>query len=773
MEDFIQYMKRNIRYAAKNVFPKFFEFLPFFIALLVIQTSLYTVFITNSTNKQHQIDYLAEQYDYDIVIEDLTANEYGYINEHLDYQSMMKRRSFESYYAEQASVEEGGDYRFYVTLRDGTEISDFMSEHIEGFLKNPDQVTLKTSPRYEYQTSLSQAKEKTSLILLTVLLSALSVAAIIALYSVRINHNKFLYGIYSTFGANMKRLVTTSVFEMMLLSCLSLLISTPLSYLLALASYAKWDITPVLSLKTVVNVIVANFIIAILSSLLPMKLVASKTPLSLITSQDNANYVSSPRKSFNFLKKSFPRGYEMSSTWRYRKYYVKLLLSSILFCAVFICGAYVSHMYQQNLNSPILEFTVENRSHAALETQQDDMNFLYTTISEVEGVDYVSYHVSESATANNSFMLLSEEASNNSSGDKLPLIGLEPFPESMHDVYPSFHKQGYSSATNSFQYLYIDQNTITEYEERYRIEGDASRVLTDEKAVMINGDIFNDEKYSFKIGDTVLIARYVATEAPITASVFDTVGYLRNMLESNVYTFEEYTVAAILYDYDQSGKAFTVGMNAKAFEENTSLEPVPKSMDIHLESDISFDEANAVDDELTSLFYYMGEEYACDRTNAFTGRELNRHTSKQIFLYVLSSLVLLLCPVVWFFSQSMFFKKRKTELDVLRFFGAKESKIANVFKVLSIVLFVVAFVLTVLISIPVIFLIYKLMNQWLPSTGFVHSTLRYYFQIPPLALAVCAITSAICGWLSSMIPYKISCRMPNDINFKTKKEKHT
>ena len=47
----------------------------------------------------------------------------------------------------------------------------------------------------------------------------------------------------------------------------------------------------------------------------------SRSPVTnLIVTEDNSNLVTSPRRSFDFFKLTFPVKYEFASMWRFRKY---------------------------------------------------------------------------------------------------------------------------------------------------------------------------------------------------------------------------------------------------------------------------------------------------------------------------------------------------------------------------------------------------------------------------------------------------------------------
>ena len=148
MENFLKYVKSNTKYAAKSVFHNFKEYLPFFAALFIIQCIFFTIFITTATNAKNTEEKLYQQFDYDVVISGLDYNQTLVPERQLYIQSFMKNRMFESYRIEQAPEIEGGDYRIYVTMREGEDLDFFIDSYINKPLNSPDNIRVTTSPLY-------------------------------------------------------------------------------------------------------------------------------------------------------------------------------------------------------------------------------------------------------------------------------------------------------------------------------------------------------------------------------------------------------------------------------------------------------------------------------------------------------------------------------------------------------------------------------------------------------------------------------------------------
>lgn len=758
MEKLWNYIKVNTKHAAKTVFRKFKEYLPFLAALFVIQCVLFSIFITKATNSKNTANTLYEKFDHDLVVSGLTPAQSIEADNILYIQSLMKKRCFESYKIEQASLEEGGDFRIYVVMRDGEEVEQFVDYYIKDMLGDPSNIEVRTTPLYEYKSSINTDMPNIFLILAICLISVIAVTAI---YSIRINSQKFMYGIYITFGANLGRLISSAVFEMMVLAVLLFIPSALFTYLFAYFAYLPFSITPVISLKIILRVFLCVLLISIAGVYLPMKLVSRKTPLSLISSNDNSNYVSSPQRSTNLLGKTFPKHYEFLSMWRFRKYYVKLILSSVIFTSIFICGFYVSDMYTLAKNQPIQEFVVLNQSTATPKNQMDDINFLHDTISKMDNVSAVTWSSSTSASELSSFVITERSVLRSSSGIYTSINNLSPEDPIMQEKYDEYKDSGYNTVTNSFKYSAFNERNLAYIEKNYKVEGDIYSVLNDEKTVIVSDEIFNTKNVNFKVGDKIIVSKHMENISSYDGDYFDSVGLLEHLVEDNTYEFYEFTVGAVIKDYGDTEGRFTIGMNETDYRTVTNNRAVPKTVDVMLDPNTSITEANELDKELSSLFYYMGSEYRLTRTHSVVEHNITLEENQSVFVVFLSYLVLVMCPVVWFFSQFAFFGKRKNELYVLKAYGAREKNISKIFIYSGAVVSLLGFLISIIMSLPMSFVIYKAMSSWLPSLGFGSAGINYKFYLSPIALLLSAFIAAISGFLSAYLPYKLSITKNN------------
>ncbi len=760
MEYLFEYIKSNTKYAAKSVFGKFKEYLPFLAAFFVIQCVFFTLYITSATNSTNAKEEITGRFDSDVVISGMTYNQSIEIEKRLFIKSLSKNRTFENYRVEKADDTDGGDYRIYVVMREGAELDVFTKYYVTQTLGEVDNVKVETTPLYDFKLS-SNSFSDTPPLLLVLAICLISVVAVIALYAIRINNQKFMYGIYITFGANLKKLISTAVFEMMLLAVLSFLPAAGLTYLFAYIAYSTFGIVPIISFSVFIKVLISVLIISIAGAYLPMKLVSKKTPLSLISADDNSNLCASPSRSTKLLKKSFPRGYEIMSIWRFRKYYVKLLLSSVVFTSVFICGFYISDMFVMNVSKPIEEFGIINRSEANYDVQTDDLKFLYDEISGYDNVKDIKWNVDKKASEINALVLMSSKNAKSATGLINSTVSADCISENMQTAYDSYKSDGYTNVTNSFKYSAFNKMSLDYIAENFKVEGDVYSVLNDKNTVIVSEEIYNSPKFDFEVGDKIILTKHIQKLALFEGDYFDTVGVLQHLVEQNEHIFYEYTVGAVIKNYGDSEGCFTIGLNENDYTEISGNTHVPRKLDILLLPETTVEEADEINDKLISLCYYMGSDYDLFRSNQILSKSITRQENQHVFAILLSSLVVIMSPVVWFFSQSMFFNKRKKELFVLRAFGTKEEQISRLFTHSGGIMAIAGFVLATLMSIPASYIIYMTMNSWLPSLGFFNSSIRYEFYLSPIAVTLCAIISASSGFLAAWLPYRASLKKAN------------
>ena len=779
MEKFLKYLFRNLKYAGKNVFSKMKAYLPFFVAFFVIQAVFFTAFVTTATNYKNRYEKISERYDYDILISGLSYNDYITIDDKLYIMSYMKNRTFESYKVSKVTNEFGEEWRIYVVMRDGIKNEEFLNYYVyanEDYL-DMENIEITFTPLNEYRNSVA-LYEKTPPLLLLLGLTVVSSLAVLTLYDVQVNHDRFRYGIYMTYGAGFKRLISTSVFEMVVVAMVSLVPSGAFVYGISRLFYGQYGITPVFEYQSVIKAVLMSLVVALVGVLLPMKLLSRKTPMSLIIAQDNSNLISSPRRTKFVIGERFLKIYESLGMWRFRKYYLKLLASAVAFSAVFLCGYYISYMNHGVATQSIEEFRFESKKTETKLLSKDslyeghlkDIDFFYDTFSEMDGVASVEYSVEKSAAGIGSMMLMNDRMGRRSLGDMASIKHTSnPF-EDTDAALKKYSGEGYHNLTYMYKYRAYDENMLKVLDEKYEVEGDIFSVLNNDNTVIVTNTVMNTEKFNFKVGDKIVICRILEMGEEVEfVDPFDTVGIVGEQIKRNRYEFIEYTVGAVLLDVPETEGYFTVGLSYDEYASLVKQKPLPISASVYLDYDVSEEQYKEVLLKANQIKNYYGRDFALTDTYGYLYRTIEAEECSYGFGLVLSFLVLVISPIVWFYSQTLFYEKRSKEMYVLAAYGAKQSLFRRIHMTSGKILSVLGFVFTTILGVLASYLVFKTMNEWLVFFGF-GTGVNYTFYVSPIALAICLVLSAFCGFVSAYLPYRRTMRQGKVKKIKKVKE---
>ena len=183
----------------------------------------------------------------------------------------------------------------------------------------------------------------------------------------------------------------------------------------------------------------------------------------------------------------------------------------------------------------------------------------------------------------------------------------------------------------------------------------------------------------------------------------------------------------------------------------TGKEPTRKSVEVYVSPGADMDTIQAAYDAI----YEQMDLYQNGRvteTNEFLSHTLEKAKNMKARLILISLLVLLICPLVWFFSQILFFAKRKSEMDALRCFGAVEREIRGVYLLSGVYMAVASIFMTLLLAYSASGILFLLCNRVAAALGMGDGT-RYAFYMSTPALISCIGLSMLFGFLSAMVPY--------------------
>ena len=731
MDKFKDYVSINFKRAYKSVRYNYRQYLCFFVAVFVVQMFFWTLTFSTDTNRENIRSVAEGNYEYHIVIRNMNGQQYTIMNNEVYYSQFEAQRAYEEVKFETYTDMIGRvTYTAYVHLADMKSAGQaFEKDYIRPMRADANEFDVSYTPLYDYEYGSGLVKEtQTQYWSLMILMTVLSMLLLMALYNIRLNHYKFLYGVYMTCGADFKKLFNTAVWELLVVSMITFLPSMIAAIVMLILSYRAVGVEFCFVLSAVIKVLLFNFIAVVSSVWLPMKWMAHKTPMSLIIAQDNSNLVTSPRRSFNILGKSMPLHYETYTTWRFRAYFIKLIATATAFSALFLCGLYIRQMVQTNLNESITEFY--------LSASEDMDDGTVDMIMEVEGVTYCWWENATIASLNSDHLLLTERQGSGAAGYTVP--------SSESAIYPI--------ATNQYQYTAFDRpllDMIVEHD-LYEIEGDPYSILTQEKTVMISDSLANTKMFDFQVGDKILLATFAYRNGKIDNKQLNAQELLRQQILHFGFEYTEYTIGAIIHN-SEAGAFLTFGVSGDAYAALADTSAVRRNIEVHVDPDADMETIRTAYDELRALMsLHNGNKIR--QSNEHLQRRLLQMQNLPTLALVLSVLILVICPLVWFFSQVLFYGKRRFEIDMLRSFGTTERELHGIHRVSGAFMAAASIIVTLILAYAASGLVFLFCNRLMSSLGLGDGT-RYAFYISVPALISCVLISMACAYLSSIIPF--------------------
>ena len=746
-------LKRTVKNAFRTVLLGWREYAGFFLALLVVQSIFWSLTFSLDTNNKIAKQRVTESYSYHVVLPELTPTQTATFKNMVHAQSAVDDSFFEVEIVEYAEHSEA-----HVTLK-GADIE-------RSFTKFRDRCMLKSwqyelTPLYTYQTEYVMPGVWRYLAICLGML-ALCAAVLTVLYVIRVENHQFQYGIYMTCGADFRMLFRVAFWELAAIAVLTFVPAAVLSALIMLAVYLPEGVLFRFGWAAPFQVLALTGATVLLSVLLPVRFMASKTPMMLITSRNNAGLVTSPRRSFHLFGKRFPRDYELAGMWRMRKYYIRLVCSAVAFASLFISGLYIADMIKTRQDLAVDEFTLAYgqlpnetvtdeegnviRPFYTVETADainDDVQFLSEALREMDGIAYVSAQEQERADNLLAHMLLKS--------DNALAYG-------EYAVQSEGERTGYGLATNSYRYTAVDKTWIDNAlaSGLYSFEGDPYAVLENPHAIIISENILGAQRFDFEVGDTVYFASYVKGLIADDRMFTRRDQILLQQLE--YFTFDygttgtfsgEYVVCAVITEAP-SDSYLTVGLQTESFRTLTSLDGARDVITVYLEDGLTLALADRLSDQIEALAEDFTWKY--QRNGVFFDDMIADARRDHLITAVIAAFVLVVSPLVWFFSQLLFYRRREEEFFMLQAMGGFGHEIRGLHLTAASVLSGLAFLVTLVMSYAFNFVLYVAMSRILPALGMVQAV-NYHYYMPLWALALCAAVSVACGFASCLVPY--------------------
>ncbi|MDD6800348.1 MAG: FtsX-like permease family protein, partial [Firmicutes bacterium] len=706
-------------------------------AVFAVQMLFGLITVSTDTNNASERSFTSDEYDYHLVLTNLNSDQYSYMMSN-DYRAVRSDAEFEIIRTVRHTANGTGYYDMYFLFSGATPDDDFSTFKNRYFrtlnsIEN-DKFGYYLSPLLDYGSV--KLRSDVSYNLLMLLLSAVSVALLTVLYSIRINHFKYEYGIYMTFGADFRKLFGTAFWEMATVSAVTFLPAVAASYVVCAAVYGSVGINVTVNLLSVLKLIPISMITASLSVLLPMLSVSRRPPVNNIIAEDNSNLVISPRRSFEMLNRKF-RAYEMFSLWRFRKYCVGLLFSAVSFAAVFVTAVYISGMYNTRLSVPSPEFSLVIE-HDPDGFSYDDM--MKTELLSLGGITEIEKESSVEAVDLRSHVVFDSEDTAFMSNFVV---------SESEDDGQTFR------ITNHALYSVCDADII-ESLGKYEYSGDLSSAINSKHTVIISDSFDNTKKLNISPGDKIRVAIFKSMKAPIKD--YETGNaLLKKQLKYNNYEYAEFTVGAVIHN-NPTGNSMPIWFCADDYQtitdtgDNLGITADFGNVYLYTDPSLSTEELDNLEHKIFDWASGYGN-INVNRTRSAGQMKIERAKCGGQFILCSAALILLFTPLVWFFSQILWYAKRDGEFIMLKNMGALESEIRRIRIIDGISFALTGSALFSALSFSAVFATGKIFNTFALSFGYLSGIVRYSYDIPLYAFAAGIAITAVCGITAPLVPY--------------------
>jgi len=532
-----------------------------------------------------------------------------------------------------------------------------------------------------------------------------------------------------TFGADFRRLFATAFWELFVISCVTLIPAVLLSTLVVWLIYIPNGFAFQFSFLAFLQVALFNLAVVLISVWMPMRWMSTRQPMSLIITEDNSNLVTSPIRSINLLNKTFPTQYEFYSIWRFRKYSVQLLTTAIVFCALFIMGLYLADIYTTDLEYPRPQFTADL---SKTEYVYDD------TMSEEL---YALEGVVEVRAMNNNIEAM-EIASHlvTAKSNVLPGKNLVVY-DSPH--YPIENCR----VTNELLYYGMTEEQL-QILERYDYTGDLNSIYTDKNTVIIGDAISNIRTFDFEVGDTILISTKSGQIAGVDSNLSGR-NLLKEQIEYFYYDYRAFTVGAVIHNIPSG--SMPVFFNVEDYEKVTKKSVATTSLNIYVDQSMTPEAMEALDAKIRNWGRMYGE-VKISNTHRLGLDTISEDKHYNELLISISILILFISPLVWFFTQTLYYFKREKEFNILQSLGALTKDIRHIYIQGGLVMAALSLIVAIVLSYFGSYALFYVYNVMMPY--FTSEHVRYAFYMPWYAILISIVMSVGCGFFSTYLPFR-------------------
>lgn len=801
-------IKRDVKLSLKTIRYEFSRYLCFFMVLFLLQGLFCSILTLYANNDRTQLAYLESEYQtesgslYHLKLLGCNETQRALLH-NIDMDQEENEEIFTLLGADVTKTTDGAQRRYdlYIRFEGETEAS------YEAFVSRYRTALEEEGPYVEGQTlllsyQLERAGDRAVLILQLTMVVVFGALAVWVLHSIMTNHYKFNYGVYMAFGANFLRLFRTAIWEMVWAALFTWLPAVGLANLFCWLIFRDAQLGFSVSVAGCLLTLLISLLTVGIAVFASIKTVSRKPPVRHLIADDNSNLIHSPRRSKQLIGTTFPGGLGWLSFGRYWKYGLRLLAMTLSFAMFFVGAITLGNCYQRMLDDPRPLYQV-NFSVPDSSIQYDPSMDKEEENEETQDEDSSSDAIEEGSDGSD--LPLTEEApatdgtsADESEEEETPPVDYASYgyTDEVAKVFAEMphlgavYKESYYPARGIRSHVELEQDSVgwgvgglsvggsrnTEKQRvvmnvnyqamdeevieafeflGYGVKGDLYSVLTKENTIAVTEGFLGSSQFDWEIGDTVLVG--IPTAETLEAIrrdekemmfVTDELQLLHFYYSAGEYNYYAFTVGAIVSDFPTDAN-WSIFFSSADYETVTGYAPVYEALEIYAEKGATEEEEEELYEYLRKA-QFMYPNMSVTDLNTRDTRQIDENKNYTGVFTLFAAVLLAVSPMVWVFAQILFYHKRRDEFELYLSVGAPLQSIRDLMLQDALRYAGISAGFFLVLAPPVSWLVHRIIGN---ITVLLGGEMLASFKLPWGAYLIGALVSALCGLISTMIPY--------------------
>ena len=331
---------------------------------------------------------------------------------------------------------------YHVNLRENDRLAADYETYISSSAAATDTESAQAAAAALRHILISKIELTSVFVFLMVVWGILSAFALARVFHATVEQDKYIYGLYVTFGSDTRQIRRQIHTEFLLAAHLALVLALPTATACTAAVYLKNGQRFLPGGAPYFQILLWLFAVSLIGAGYLSRRITKSSCVELMAALDCSDYVSSPRVSRLFGKRLYNGSlrYARLAILRMRGYYVPLILTVSVVASVFFASMNLALEGERSAAESIHEYSIEfSRGVSGKDIQKGYIDHLLT----VEDVDTVEATAHESAERMGTHLLV-ESAHFDPNGDTVPV------------------DFGTYCATDDIHLICADSNTLTE-----------------------------------------------------------------------------------------------------------------------------------------------------------------------------------------------------------------------------------------------------------------------------------------------------------------------